>query len=173
MKEERTYTVFCGDKQVASGELAAILAAAKAWVAEHGEAGLLYFEDETGKQVDFNLREEIAPARVGPGRPKLGVVSREVSLLPRHWEWLETQPNGASAAMRRLVEEARNSPEEKARRAQAAAGRFMTAVAGNYPGYEEAMRALYAGDRERMAELTSGWPKDVRAYAERLARAEI
>ncbi|MFY0534142.1 DUF2239 family protein [Nannocystis pusilla] len=41
------------------------------------------------------LAAEEPPARTGPGRPKLGVVSREVSLLPRHWEWLERQPSGS------------------------------------------------------------------------------
>ncbi|MFN0101463.1 MAG: DUF2239 family protein [Bryobacteraceae bacterium] len=161
-----TYTAFCGHRLIAAGPLAELLPRVKEWVAENGEAGVLYFDDDTGQQVDFNLRE---PARVGPGRPKLGVTSREVSLLPRHWEWLEQQPNGASAALRRLVEQARNSPGDRERRGREAAGRFMTAMAGNYPGYEEATRALYAGDRERMAATISEWPADVREYAERLA----
>lgn len=94
-------------------------------------------------------------------------------MLPRHWEWLEKQPNGVSAAMRRLVEQARNSPEERERRARESAGSFMTAIAGNYPGYEEATRALYAGDRERMAGLIRDWPADVRGYVERLTQATI
>jgi hypothetical protein len=47
----------------------------------------LIFHDQTGKQVDFDLRgsirevlERVAPkpVRTGPGRPRLGVTSREV-----------------------------------------------------------------------------------------------
>jgi hypothetical protein len=99
-------------------------------------------------------------------------VSREVSLLPRHWEWLEQQPNGASAALRRLVDQARKSEtsEQRARRAMDAAGRFLTAMAGNLPGYEEASRALYGGNRARFEELIRDWPADIRAQAERMAR---
>mgnify|MGYP003332881544 FL=1 len=88
-------TAFVGTRRIDGG-----WEGARAWVSAHGEAGVLCFEDATGRQVDFNFRE---PAKVGPGRPKLGVVSREISLLPRHWEWLEGQPSGASAAIRRLV----------------------------------------------------------------------
>jgi hypothetical protein len=105
-------------------------------------------------------------SRSGPGRPKLGVVSREISLLPRHWDWLEEQPNGASAALRRLVDQARKREpgEQRARLAREAAGRFMSAMAGNFPGYEEASRALYAGNRSRFEELTLNWPRDIREY---------
>jgi hypothetical protein len=100
----------------------------------------------------------------------MGVVSREVSLLPRHWDWLEQQPNGISAALRRLVDEARKRApgEERARLAREAAGRFMTAMAGNLPGYEEASRALFAQDRERFTQRIAAWPEDVRAHLERL-----
>ena len=124
------------------------------------DAGTLFltFEDHTGRQVDFDLRGTLAdvraryrpaPARVGPGRPKLGVIAREVSLLPRHWEWLEQQPNGASGAIRRLVDDARkrNPDEQQARSAIEAAGRFLSAMAGDLPGYEEASRALYARNK--------------------------
>jgi hypothetical protein len=139
----------------------------------------LIFEDQTGRQVDFNFRgtpEEVvarvAPggAQPGPGRPRLGVVSREVSLLPRHWEWLETQPNGISAALRRLVDEARKlEPEaERARLAREAASRFMWAVAGNLPGFEEASRALFARNATAFRRRTSAWPKDVREQLDRL-----
>ncbi|NVL67960.1 DUF2239 family protein, partial [Escherichia coli] len=106
------------------------------------------------------------PPRVGPGRPKLGVVSREVSLLPRHWEWLEIQPNGISAALRRLVEEARKrDPEgDRARLAIEAASRFMSAMAGDLPNFEEASRALFAKDDERFVSLIAEWPADVRNH---------
>lgn len=106
----------------------------------------------------------------GRGRPALGVVAREVTLLPRHWEWLSAQPGGASAALRRLVETARrNDGAGRMRAAREAAYRFMSAMAGNRPGYEEAIRALFAGDAERFEALTAPWPADVSAFAARLA----
>jgi hypothetical protein len=94
------------------------------------------------------------------------VISREVSLLPRHWEWLETQPNGASAALRRLVDEARKQDfsSSQGRAAIDATGRVMTAMAGNLPGFEEAYRALYARDRAAFDSLVTNWPDDVRSY---------
>ncbi|AWV08108.1 DUF2239 family protein [Marilutibacter maris] len=105
------------------------------------------------------------------GRPKLGVVAREVTLLPRHWEWLAEQPGGASAALRRLVESARhaNADRDGRRRSQEAAYRFMTTLAGDLPGYEEANRALFAGDGAGFARHTGNWPRDLRDYALRLA----
>jgi uncharacterized protein len=179
-----TYSAFSADRLVASGVLAQMLRQAKTFLDRGGEAGVLIFEDETGRQVDFDFRgtpDEVvarataapapAPARAGVGRPRLGVVSREVSLLPQHWEWLQAQPNGSSAALRRLVDAARKrDPEkERARRAQEAASRFMTAMAGDRPGYEEAARALFAGERERFAELVRDWPRDVREHLARVA----
>ena len=167
----QTYTAFVGESQFASGPLEVILSQVKARF-DRGEHNplLLIFEDQTGRQVDFDFTVP-PPPRVGPGRPKLGVVSREISLLPRHWEWLEEQPNGASAALRRLVDQARaHEPEkQRARLAAEAAGRFLTALADNLPNYEEATRALYAGDRARFDELIRRWPQDVQAYAHRLA----
>src|SRR4051794_25385876 len=140
------YSAFVGDRLLASGELRKVLLKAKQRV-EAGQADadtLLIFDDHTGQQVEFDLRgsaEEMlqrelpAPRPSGPGRPKLGVVSREVSLLPRHWDWLEQESNGISAALRRLVEEAskRDPAEQRARKVRAAAHRFMTAMAGNFP----------------------------------------
>src|SRR5690554_3571694 len=142
---------------------------------------LLIFDDSTGRQVDFNLsgtvqevldREAGLPEARGPGRPRLGVVAREVTLLPRHWEWLADQPGGASATLRRLVDEARKheTPKARARRAAATAGRAMTALAGDRPNFEEAYRALDAGDRDRFEALTAGWPEDVRGYLLRVAQ---
>ena len=109
----------------------------------------------------------------GPGRPKLGVVAREVTLLPRHWEWLAQQPGGASVALRRLVEEARraNKDKDRVRQAQEAAYRFIAAMAENKPHYEEVARALFAGDAERFEAWTASWPADVRDHARRLAAA--
>lgn len=106
----------------------------------------------------------------GRGRPKLGVVAREVTLLPRHWDWLTAQSGGASAALRRLVDEARRKPPSRPNRAaQDAAYRFMQAIAGDLPGYEEATRALFADDRAGLEERIANWPADIRTYALRLA----
>jgi len=178
----RTYTAFCGHVLIASGQLCDMLAQTKELVDRNPPESILIFEDWSGQQVDFDFRGTIdevygrvapAPAPQGGarGRPRLGVVSREVSLLPRHWEWLEAQPNGASAALRRLIEEARrrDSGQEKARLAANAAGRFMWAIAGNLPGFEEASRALYAGNRERFEAMTEEWPRDIREHLRRLA----
>ena len=171
-----TYTAFLGWRRIASGPLEGMLRQTKRRLdGVPDDETLLIFEDQTGKQIDFDLRgsiEEILarvapqPVRTGPGRPKLGVTSREISLLPRHWEWLETQSNGASATLRRLVEEARkrDSSESPSRMAIDATGRVMTAIAGNLPGFEEAYRALYARDRERLELWTKDWPRDVRQY---------
>ncbi len=105
------------------------------------------------------------------GRPKLGVVAREVTLLPRQWEWLTDQPGGASATLRRLVDEARKaaSPRQQRRAAQEAAYQFMQAIAGDLPGYEEATRALFADDRSSLENRIAAWPEDIRTYALRLA----
>lgn len=178
MEAKTTYTAFSGPSRIVSGNLREMLLKTKAWVEERGDEPVLIFEDQTGRQVDFDFRgtpdevlERAAPTRrAGPGRPRLGVVSREVSLLPRHWEWLEQQPTGISAALRRLVDEARrrDPAEERARLAREAAFRFMTAMAGNLPGYEEASRALYAKDHERFEREIASWPEDVRQHLRRL-----
>ena len=114
-----------------------------------------------------------SPRPRGPGRPKLGVVAREVTLLPRHWEWLAQQPGGASVAIRKLVEEARRTGEDRdrVRQAQEAAYRFMSAMAGNKPHYEDAIRALFAGEAARFEKLIAEWPADVRDHA-RTARGK-
>ena len=105
----------------------------------------------------------------------MGVVAREVTLLPRHWEWLSGQPGGASVALRKLVEEAgrANVGRDRARRAQEAAYRFMSAMAGDLPGFEEATRAFFAGDTTRFAELTEPWPIDIRDHARGMAEASF
>jgi uncharacterized protein len=117
---------------------------------------------------DSNVR---AGGPRGRGRPKLGVIAREVTLLPRHWEWLATQPGGASVALRKLVEEARrtHAEQDRRRKAQERAFHFMSAMAGDMPGFEDAIRALFANDQLRMSELISAWPKDVRNHAIALA----
>ncbi len=181
MSDENSYAAFAGERLIASGSLRDTLTATKAFVDDRANAdpGVLIFEDQTGRQVDFNFHGTLAevleralpaPERVGPGRPKLGVVSREVSLLPRHWEWLEGQPHGISAALRRLVDEAkkRDPGEQRARRAREAISKLMTALVGNAEHYEEASRALFAKDTQRFTQLIRTWPKDIRRYLLRL-----
>jgi hypothetical protein len=107
----------------------------------------------------------------GRGRPRLGVVAHEVTLLPRQWDWLATQPGGASATLRRIVDDARKAvdPRQPRRAAQEAAYRFMQAIAGDLPDYEEATRALFADDLSALRERISAWPEDIQAYSLRLA----
>lgn len=181
-------TAFQGTRRLASGPLPEVALAVKAALDQGATAPLLTFEDATGRVVDLDLRgtAEAVAARLSPsgadpgeagapprgrGRPKLGVVAREVTLLPRHWDWLNAQPGGASVALRKLVEEARHARGGKDRRreAQEAAYRFMTAMAGDEPGFEEALRALYAGTREAFQAILRAWPGDVRDHAVKLA----
>jgi hypothetical protein len=178
MENERTYTAFAGHERIVTGDLRTMLLETKKRLDAGEQETVLIFDDRTGKQIDFDFRgtpDEVVERAIpkptaGPGRPRLGVVSREVSLLPRHWEWLEEQDNGISAALRRLVDEARKrEPEqERARRARDAASRFMWCMAGNLPDFEEASRALFAGERDKLAALTRDWPGDIREHAERM-----
>ena len=131
---------------------------------------ILVFDDESGRQVDLPVPVD-APTPRGRGRPSLGVSAREVTLLPRHWEWLATQPGGASSALRRLIEEARKRGRSE-RECRDAAYRFLTVMAGDLPGYEEAIRALYAGDRVRFMALSEVWPTPVQAHGIALAWPE-
>jgi hypothetical protein len=181
----RPAAAFDGERRLLSGPLIEVAMALKAAAAAGAEGPLLAFDDATGAVIDLDLRgsrSEIA-ARLaaaagetsggarGRGRPRLGVIAREVTLLPRHWDWLAAQPGGASAALRRLVEAARRggAAQQGARAAQEAAYRFMAATAGDLPGFEEATRALFAKDRARFEREVAGWPQDVRAYAAKLA----
>jgi uncharacterized protein len=178
---ETTYSAFAGDRRIVRGTLEEMLRKAKRKLDANPDLRLLIFEDETGREVDFDFRgtadDVIArakptPTPAGPGRPRLGVVSREVSLLPRHWEWLERHPQGISAGIRRLVDGARKREpdEDRARVARAAASRFMWVMAGDLPKFEEASRALFASNRTRFEELTRSWPVDVRKHLDELLR---
>lgn len=171
----QTYSAFAGTRCVSHGPLEAMLRKTKRHLERGGDEPVLIFDDRTGRQVDFDFRgsadDVVARALppdqpAGPGRPRLGVVSREVSLLPRHWEWLEDQPHGMSGAIRRLVDEARKLEPEKGRaeRRRAAASRFMWSIAGNLPDFEEATRALFAGEDARLDTLIKRWPADVRKH---------
>lgn len=178
-----TYALFESGARLAVGDKLAVALAAQAVVGQRPDAPILIF-DPDGRQVDFDLRgspedltARLAPAEVEPeaprgrGRPKLGVVAREVTLLPRHWDWLAGQPGGASVALRKLVEAARREAEapDRQRRARDAAYRFASAAAGDAPGFEAAMRALYAGDSKGFEAGLAQWPADVAAHARELA----
>lgn len=168
---DETYTAFVGTRRLAAGAIGPVSAAAQAEAAR-GATHIVILSDSTGRTVDPAEREAVAPTeRPGRGRPKLGVTAREVTLLPRHWDWLATQPGGASAALRRLVETARRETVEvdQTRRNQEAVHRAMTTLGGDLPGYEEALRCLYSGDRERFDGLIAAWPADVSAYLHTLA----
>ncbi len=176
-----SFTVFVGTRAVASGGRESLRPVLARCLAEAHVEQVLVFDDATGAQTDLDQRsgESTAPAGShddlprdrGPGRPRLGVVAREVTLLPRHWQWLNAQPGGASAALRRLVEHARREgvATDRVRRSREAAYRFLLAIAGDAPGFEEACRALFAGDRARFEDRIRIMPPDVAAYAWRLA----
>jgi uncharacterized protein len=148
------------------------LRGSKADVVARLSAGSPDAEQAQSRHVSASTASEARASEArGRGRPKLGVVGREVTLLPRQWEWLAAQPGGASVALRRLVDEAKRTtgPAQKMRASQEAAYHFMSAMAGNLPGFEEATRALFANDRRGFDRHVSSWPEDVRAYAARLA----
>jgi uncharacterized protein len=182
MDQHATCTAFADGTFFTFGPPWEVALTVKAALEGGREGEILTFDDSTGRVIDFDLRgsnQEVAArlrpasadAAKAPGRPKLGVVAREVTLLPRHWDWLAAQPGGASVTLRKLVDAARAATGErdKIRLAQQAADRFMSAMLGNQPGYEEASRALYAGDAARFDALSAAWPTDLRDHARRLA----
>lgn len=157
------YVAFADFDEIASGSLAEVYEKSRAI------PGFLIFDRESGRVVDIDPRfPPVAQDAPRAGRPKLGVVPREITLLPRHWDWLASQPGGASVALRKLVEDASRNPKAQLRQKRDAAYRFATALVGNAPGYEEAIRALYAGQAEEFAALIEAWPKDVRTELERM-----
>jgi hypothetical protein len=158
-----SYSTFSGFECLASGSLA------DAWSAARNRDSALIYDTETGRVVDIDPRFPPDLESPRPGRPKLGVVPREVTLLPRHWDWLATQPGGASVALRKLVEEASRNPRAQMRARRDAIYRLATALTGNAPGYEEAIRALYAGHAEEFFAHIEGWPADVRRALEGMA----
>jgi hypothetical protein len=187
-----THSAFVGHQLLASGSLQAVALSAFRSLAREPNASVLLFSNETGRQVDVDLHGaehevaarhapqpdapagiagDSAPARLR-GRPRLGVVPREVTLLPEHWDWLATQPGGASVALRKLVLLAMRSSAslDATRRARERSYAFMAAIAGDLPGFEEASRALFAGDLDRLGALTAHWPPDIRNHVARLAQ---
>ena len=186
------FTAFIGPQRLASGPLAEVAIAVMNASRNPAAPPIIIFADATGQPIDLDLRgterdiiarlpqpapdpeaatEEASTEPRGRGRPKLGVVAREVTLLPRHWEWLGAQPGGASVALRKLVDEARraNGDADRARAARDAAYRFMSVMAGNFAGFEEASRALFADDRRKFVAMIAGWPDDIRDHVVKLA----
>lgn len=169
MQHPASLFAFDGSRRIAAGSQADVVMKVSAYLQEDPQAQLLLFNADTGRQVDLDLRnvsdevETMDSPKAGKGRPKLGVVAREVTLLPRHWDWLATQPGGASVTLRKLVERASKDPNSKEQRQAraAAAYHFMHAVAGNRPGFEEASRMLFAGDMDGLMRLIRPWPGDI------------
>jgi hypothetical protein len=184
-------TAFLGVGVVASGSLQHVVTTVKDALDDRDLTQLLIFDDSTGKPIDVDFRGKTDDVlkRLGEqfgdlpgtevnhqpirrvGRPKLGVVSGEVTLLPRHWEWLKSQPGGASVTLRKLIDEARRAGEKQSniRESQEATYNFMTAMAGNFHQYEEALRALYAGDLDRFYHFIDDWAPDIRNHVKKLA----
>jgi uncharacterized protein len=186
-------TAFAGTKCVASGDLGHVVRKSKEMIDSDERAQVLIFDDTTSDIIEVDFRgttddvlrritgsaggaaQSVEPESRGPGRPKLGVIAREVTLLPRHWDWLASQPGGASVTLRRLVELARkeNQGRDRQRQVREAAYRFLSAMAGDFPGFEEAARALFAGDGDRFMKIVKPWPRDVREHAVKLAEASF
>ncbi len=183
---------FEGPRCIAKGDTLHVAQLVKSHIDSNQGASILIFDTESSRIVEMDLRGSMAevtariqarlaaagillpeqqeePRKVG--RPRLGVVAREITLLPRHWEWLEGQPGGASVTLRKLIDETRKSSagRDRVRQAQEAAYRFMNSVAGDLPGFQEALRALYANNRERFTQETAGWPDDIRDHTHTLA----
>jgi hypothetical protein len=190
------FTAFIGQQLLASGPLAEVAIAVMKTSKNAAAKPIVIFDDAIGRPIDLDLRgterdiiarlpqpasipepsadDVSAPEPRGRGRPRLGVVAREVTLLPRHWEWLAGQPGGASVALRKLVDEARrvSGDRDRSRAARDAAYHFMSVMAGNLPDFEEATRALFADDPRRFAGLIAGWPADIRDHIVKLAYSD-
>jgi hypothetical protein len=186
MSEQNSYTAFEGHSLLCQGDLSSVVLKAKRRLDKGSQKPLLIFSDSTGKSMDFNFqgsetevlkRLEVYTAEVpkensaGPGRPKLGVISREVSLLPKHWEWLASQSGGASATLRKIVEDLmkKESAGPTLKQQQERVYRVMSVLAGDLPNYEQALRVLYRKDGKEFGKIVSDWPKDIASHLNTLA----
>ncbi|MCO5113656.1 MAG: DUF2239 family protein [Bdellovibrionaceae bacterium] len=180
-----TYTAFEEFKMIGQGNMETVALAVKARMKANKAASVLIFSDLTGRQIDLDLSgtdkqvlerlkvyaSQDIPTPTGAGRPKLGVIPREISLLPRHWEWLLNQDGGASAVIRNLIDEKiKIRPTDKIKLAQERTYKFLSAIAGNLENFEEATRFLYRKDKDKFKALISGWPKDVMKHAISLSK---
>lgn len=178
-KTGRHYVAFADQKRIAAGDLVDVALKVKKYSKDHSNSSVIVFDEQTSAQVELDLRgtDEAIERRLteacdpeekkcGPGRPKLGVVSKEVTLLPQHWEWLALQPGGASVTLRKLIEDAKkkNAGKDQIRKAQDVVYKFMHAIAGDFPNYEDALRALYAADLKQFKKMISDWPKDIQDH---------
>ncbi len=181
----RPCTAFSDTKKIAAGDILEVALKVQRYLKEHKKSQVHVFDDSTSAPIELDLRgtpddlrerlrkiEESTEKKSGPGRPKLGVVSKEVTLLPQHWEWLSIQPGGASVTLRKLIEEAKkkNVTQDQIRLSQEATYKFMNVMAGNLENFEEALRTLYAKDAKGFELLIAGWPKDIREHARGLSR---
>ena len=192
MENQSTYTVFDGPKLILQGSLSDVIVRVKKRMGKIENSSFLICNDSNGQTLDFNfqgsekdvlkrLETFVSPQpaisknkeTVGPGRPKLGVVAREVSLLPRHWEWLALQEGGASVTIRKLVDEAKKKFAEgsSVKQAQERVYKFMSVMAGDLEGYEEALRALYKKDAKKFALEIQAWPEDIKKHTVDLSKA--
>lgn len=191
MSHTQSYTCFNGHSRMVSGTLQTVAMAVKQVLENEGQHSLLIFDDQSGRSIDINTQgsyddvlarfassaapvakpEDAEPQPRGRGRPKLGVVPKEITLLPRHWDWLATQPGGASVTLRKLVEQARreHNGQDLQRQAQERAYHFMAAMAGDLPLFEAASRALFAQQPAQLSEAMQGWPGDIRHHVLYLA----
>jgi len=181
-------SAFAGFNRIASGTLEIVAASVKQHMEVDPTAAILIFDNLQAKQIELDLRGTLADVLAsippstpeephnlskGPGRPKLGVIAREVTLLPRHWQWLSEQEGGASVALRKLVDDARrrNESADNQRHSREATYRFMHSMAGDQPDFEEAARALFAGDKDLFQRKTSRWPDDLVSYLREISIA--
>lgn len=176
-----TLTAFRRQQQIAHGTLSELLQQIQS--ANIKNETVFIFNDRSGKRLDIHANGDVAsvlavyPELAEPsaiksrGRPKLGVAAKEVTLLPRHWAWLATQPGGASATLRRLIDQARKTGEaaDNKRQRHDRAYHFMYEIAGDLPDYEASLRALFADDEAAFTACIGSWPQDIRQYALRLA----
>ncbi|MBN21814.1 MAG: hypothetical protein CL678_11090 [Bdellovibrionaceae bacterium] len=186
-KQNHFYSAFDDKTLLVQGELDDVVIHIKKHLGKSENSSILIFSDSTGATIDFNFqgtkqdvlkrldmfrspKQKSIPS--GPGRPRLGVISREISLLPRHWEWLATQSGGASATLRRLVEEAqkKSSQQVSTKQIQERVYKVMSVLAGDLQGYEEALRALYKKDRKTFFSQIEIWPKDIKKYLKKIGK---
>ena len=163
-----TITVFLKNEVLARGRPDEVMPAMRALQPLARSSDLLAFDDDTGRQLDLDLREEAPRAPRPRGRPSRGGEAKEVTLLPRHWQWLARQRGGASATLRRMVEDEIRKGRTP-RECQDAAYRFLSVMAGDWPHFEDAMRELYKGNPVGYDHFTHGWPAAVREHGRALA----
>jgi len=194
MQQASKILAFSAQKLIAEGAFGEVLQLVKNHIKQNDTGNILFFNGSDGRQIDIDLQSgagesgngskaaaaesgsnQAIPTKKPRGRPKLGVVGREVTLLPRHWQWLDKQRGGASARLRRLIDQERKATagDDMIRESQDSANRFMYAMAGDIAGFEEAVRALYARDKAGFDQETAAWPVDIRDRARGFAEAAL